>query len=414
MDKLNYKKTFILGFGFMAIMLYTTLYDAFVPIFLREFINKTWIIGFLITVDHYLSIFIQPLAGRLSDKTNTRFGKRMPYILIGMPLVAILVCLIPNYWSLASLLIIVILCNLVLSAFRSPMIALMPDITQPQLHSKANGAINFMGGIGAAIALSVGALLYAINHAFPFYMAAVILLISTAVLFFNIKEKRDALEYSAPSIDGPDNVTTEKIRNLNDLLAAVKNMKNALILLFSIFFLFIAFYSVSSYFTLFAKEHLQVSEALAARKFAFLPALMLIMAVPAGLIGAKIGKKKTILIGITVMMLVFGGISITTDINVIGFLFIPAGAAWALIMINAYPFVISMTDTKNIGAYTGFYYFFSSLASLVSPPLIGLLIDKIGYGILFTSSVGSFALAFIFMLFVRPQKKEPAETIQPA
>jgi maltose/moltooligosaccharide transporter len=114
------------------------------------------------------------------------------------------------------------------------------------------------------------------------------------------------------------------------------------------------------------------------------------------------------------MMLVFGAIIFTIDLNVIGYLFIPAGVGWALIMINSYPFVTSMADKKNTGTYTGFYYLFSSLASLVSPPLIGLLIDKLGYGVLFKYSVISFILALIFLLFVKPPKAEDAVAVQTA
>jgi MFS family permease len=184
-------------------------------------------------------------------------------------------------------------------------------------------------------------------------------------------------------------------------------MRNVLILLISIFFLFIAFNSVSSFFTLFAMEHLHVEESTATGKFAFLAALMLLFALPAGFIGEKLGKKKTIFIGIVIMILDFGGILFTTDIDVIGFLFIPAGAAWALIMINIYPYVVSMADSKNIGSYTGLYYLFSSLAAIASPPLIGFLIDLYGYGVLFRYSVASFILALVFMLFVRTPR-EPA------
>lgn len=410
--KLNYKKTFILGFGFLSIMLCATLYDAFVPVFLRKFIDKTWLIGFLMTIDNYVSLFIQPLIGRLSDRTYTKFGKRMPYILIGMPLSALMVCLIPNHWSLKSLVFIIILYNLIMAAYRSPTAALMPDIT-PRLHqSKANGVINFMGGTGAAIALFVGSRLYDANSGYPFYMAAVILLISTAVLFFNIKEKRDALEYGVLATELSDTEKKAVIKSPRQIFSAVKSMKYVLLLLCSIFFLNIAFNSVSSFFTLFSKEYLNVSESVAAGKLAFLAVLMVVFALPAGFIGAKLGKKKAIIIGIIIMILVFGSINFTNDINVIGYLFILAGIAWALVMINAYPFVVSMTDIKNVGAYTGLYYLFSSLAAIASPPLIGLLIDKVGYGILFKYSVAGFILALLFIIFVRTPKEEEPDSVQ--
>lgn len=408
--KLNYKKTFILGFGFLAITLCTTLYEAFVPVFLSKYVDKAVLIGFLMTIDNYLSLFIQPLVGRLSDRTHTRFGRRMPYILIGMPLAAIFVGLIPNHWNLASLFVVMVLYNLIMSAFRSPTIALMPDITPPQHQSKANGVINFMGGLGAAIALFIGSKLYDVNTAYPFYMGAVIMLISAAVLYFKIKEQRDSLHFAAPATNRVDKNNVKSVgERLRQCLVTIKGMKNALLLLSGVFFLYASFNSVSSFFTLFAKEYLNVSESVAAGKFAFLAALMVVFALPSGYIGAKIGKKKAMLIGISVMVCVYSAICMTSDINVVGYLFIPAGAAWALVIINAYPFVVSMTTPENTGAYTGLYYLFSSLAAIVSPPLIGLMIDAMGYSILFKYSVGGFVLALICVVFVRTPAQEPKQ-----
>jgi MFS family permease len=243
-------------------------------------------------------------------------------------------------------------------------------------------------------------------------MGSFVLLISAAVLFLKIKESRDVIPPCdlLPKSASPDNITANvpvvKIKSLRQFFAKIKSMENVLLLLLSIFFLYVGFNSVSSFFTLFAQNHLGVTAAVATGKFAFLAGLMVLFALPAGLIGAKIGKKKAILIGTVVMILVFGSINFTNDINVIGYLFIPAGAAWSLIMINAYPFVVSMTTPQNVGSYTGFYYLASSLAAISSPPFIGMLIDKFEYGILFKYSVAGFILALIFILFVKTPKEE--------
>lgn len=412
--KLNYKKTFILGFGFFAITLCASLYDAFVPVFLSKFIDQAWLIGFLMTMDNYIGLFLQPFIGTLSDRTHTRFGRRMPYILISMPLAAIFVCIIPNHLGLISLVIIIVLYNIIMSIFRSPTVALMPDITPAPLRSKANGVINFMGGAGAVIAFFVGSKLYAVNPAYPFYMAAILLLVSVTILFFKIKEKRDSLSYSETKEEASEVQKKIKIRSAKQLFAMLKSMKNVLFLLTAIFFWFIAYNSVSSFFSLYGQEFLHIAPEAAIGKLTFFSLSMLGMAIPAGIIGTKIGKKKTIMIGLIMIILVFVGVFFTKDINTIGYLFIPAGVAWALININSYPFVVSMTDQKNIGSYTGLYYLFSSLAAVASPPLIGMLIDTLGYGILFKYSVSGFILAFIFILFVKTPKEEPAEMVQSA
>jgi MFS family permease len=401
--KLNYKKTFILGFGFFAIMLCASLYDAFVPIFLHKFIDKAWLIGFLMTMDNYIGLVLQPLVGTLSDRTNTRFGRRMPYILVCMPIAAIAVCIIPNHWNLLTLLFIIVLYNLIMSTFRSPTVALMPDITPQPLRSKANGVINFMGGAGAVITFLIGSKLYSVNKAYPFYMAAAMLLIGAAVLFFNIKEKRDALV-----TPGEETAADAKKPGVRFRLPA----KNVLVLLAAIFFWFIAYNAVSSFFSLYGQEYLHIAPEAATGKLTFFSLSMLVMAIPAGFIGTKLGKKKTILTGLVLMISVFAGIFFTTDISVIGFLFIPAGVGWALININSYPFVVSMAPQGSIGSYTGLYYLSSSLAAIASPPLIGLLIDSLGYGVLFKYSVCGFILALIFLLFVKAPQEATAEETQ--
>ncbi|SHI21593.1 Na+/melibiose symporter [Sporobacter termitidis DSM 10068] len=392
--KLNYKKTFILGFGFFAISLCAALYDSYVPIFLNKFIDKVWLIGFLMTLDNYIGLFLQPAIGALSDRTNTKFGKRMPFILICMPLAAVFVSLIPNHRDLISLIVIIVLYNLIMASFRSPTIALMPDITPEPLRSKANGVINLMGGVGSVIAFLVGSKLYGANPAYPYYMAGLLLLISLVVLFFNIREKRDSLTVAARE-NAPEKIS------LRQIFSDKKSLTNVLMLLLAIFFWFVAFNSVSTFFTLYGKEYLHVGEAAAASKLTYFSLSMVVFAIPAGIIGTWIGKKKTIVIGISIIVAVFAAVFFTNSIDTIGYLFIVGGAGWALININSYPFVVSMARPESIGTYTGLYYLFSSLAAIASPPLAGLLIDRLGYGVLFKYSVTGFILALVCILFVK-------------
>jgi maltose/moltooligosaccharide transporter len=401
-QKLNYGKTFILGFGFLAIMLCASLYDSFVPIFLRKFIDKAWLIGFLMTMDNYIGLFLQPAIGALSDRTNSRLGKRMPFILICMPLAAVFVSIIPNHWDLLSLIIIIVIFNILMACFRSPTVALMPDITPPALRSKANGVINFMGGLGAVIAYLVGSKLYDMDAAFPFYMAAILLIISVLILYFNIKEKRDSLTL----LEAAERENKRKENQVAEQLTVLKNGGSVVMLLLAIFFWFIAYNAVSTFFTLYGTEYLHVTEGAAALRLTFFSGSLVLFSIPAGFLGTKLGKKKTIILGLLLMIATFGGIFFAKNINIIGILFIPAGAAWALININSYPFIVSMSKTKNIGAFTGLYYLFSSLAAIASPPLVGLLADLFGYGILFTYALVGFVLALVCILFVKSPKEE--------
>jgi MFS family permease len=317
-----------------------------------------------------------------------------------MPIAAVLVSIIPLHWSLLSLMVSIIALNLVMAAFRSPTVAMMPDLTPEPLRSKANGIINLMGGLGGIIAFFVGSMLYLQNPAYPFYMASALILVSLIVLVLNIKEKRDSINYNEIP------VKEEKLEGGTERHEKTKITRNVILLLLAIFFWFVAYNAVETFFTTYGVKYLNINEAVAASKFTFFSVSMVVFAIPAGFIATKIGRKKTIAIGLVLMIALFGILFFAHDINTIGYLFIGAGASWALININSYPFVVSMTNGANIGRYTGYYYLFSSLAAIVSPPLIGLLFDMIGYGILFEYSVIGFVLALVFILLIKPPKEK--------
>lgn len=166
--KLDYKKTFILGFGFFAISITWSVYNAFMPLLLGNYLKSAALIGFIMTIDNYLALFIQPAVGFYSDKINTKFGRRMPFIMVGMPLAAVFMFLIPQTKSLYALVFALLFMNLSMSIYRSPVIALMPDITAKQHRSKSNSIINFMGGIGSLIAYLIGGKLFELNDGYPF------------------------------------------------------------------------------------------------------------------------------------------------------------------------------------------------------------------------------------------------------
>ena len=195
MHKLNYPKTLLLGFGFFAISLTWAVYNAFIPKILSNYITSATIIGVIMTIDNYLAIFIQPTVGILSDRTKSKFGKRMPFIMIGMPLAGIFLFLLANYTSFITLIIFLVLVNLSMSIFRSPVVSLMPDITYVENRSMANSIINFMGGIGSVIAYFIGSKLWDLNNTYPFYLAGILMIVSFFVLSNFIKEKRDVIIY---------------------------------------------------------------------------------------------------------------------------------------------------------------------------------------------------------------------------
>lgn len=388
MKKLNYKKVFLLGIGFFAISVTWSIYNAFVPKILSNFITSTTIIGFIMTIDNYFALFLQPAVGIMSDKVDTRYGKRMPFIMIGMPLSVVFIVLVANYKNLPMLITFIVLMNLSMSIFRSPVVALMPDITEKENRSKANSIINFMGGIGSVIAYVLGSKLWDVNEKFPFYLAAILVFFSFILLFNSIKERRDAVQYERNE-EG-------NVGFIQSIKEAVKN-KSVLFLLLAICSWFIGFAGIETLFTLYGEKYLGIKTSAAAFSFTFISIAFLISAIPAGLLGTKFGKKKTITVGIMGIILSFIIIAFMKNILYIRGMFLICGFFWALININSYPFVTDMASKGKIGTFTGLYYLTSSIAAIVSPPLLGFIIDLLGYRYMFFYGAVFFLLAIIFI-----------------
>jgi len=198
--KLDYKKTFLLGFGFLGVSVVWTFYNSFAPILLKGFIASNALIGLIMTFDNILAVTIQPIIGAASDKTKTKIGRRMPYLLIGAPLAAIFFALIPVAQTLTLLLTFIVLMNLSMAIFRSPVIALMPDIFPSPVRSKANGVINFMGGAGALVAVFAGGALFNMNRDVPFIVIAAVMLVAIIVVYLTIKEPKEIASDAAEDI----------------------------------------------------------------------------------------------------------------------------------------------------------------------------------------------------------------------
>lgn len=381
------KKNWWLGFGFFSISLTWGLYNAFVPLFLQKLVISVTLIGFLMTLDNYIALFLQPLIGNLSDKTDTRFGKRMPFIIIGMPLAALFVSLLPYHSSLLTLVTFMLLLNISMALFRTPTIALMPDITLEKNRTKANGIINFMGGIGAIIAFSIGSKLYDIDKTVPFLFAGAIFVITLAILLVKINEKHDIISNSKQ--------LKEKIYYKEEL------NRPTIFLLLAIFFWFISYQGMEALFTLYGVNQLGLSESQASFSLAFFSLSFVLFAIPSGWLGAKFGKKAVIIVGIIGLGAMFLFLNFADSaIFLRGLLFI-GGFFWACININSYPFVVATGNEKSIGTRTGLYYLVSSLAAITGPPLFGLIVDLTSYNILFFAAALSMFIALLCIFNVK-------------
>ncbi len=384
------RKTWLLGFGFFGISIGWSLYNGFVPFFLDNFITSTALIGFLMTIDNYIALFLQPYIGQLSDRTQTKVGRRMPYLLVGIPLAALFYALLPFHTSLVMLIFFMICMNLSMAIFRSPTIALMPDITPVVHHTKANGIINFMGGCGAILAFSIGSYLFSIKDYLPFLAVSAILLLVLWVVFTNIKENKDSITYTetlVPKINYKDELNPP-----------------TLYLLAAIFFWFISIQGMEALFTLYGVNELNLSKSASAFSLTFFSLSFVLSAIPSGLLGAKYGKKKVIVVGVIGLIFSFLLLNWIESVVYLRIVLFLGGLFWACVNINAYPFIVSTGSTTSYGTRTGLYYLVSSLAAIISPPTLGLFIDFFGFGILFWVASGSLVLALVCILRVHDKE----------
>lgn len=412
--KFNYGKIFLLGFGFFGVSVIWGVYNAFVPLFLaNKFGLAPAFIGFFMTLDNIAALLIQPPVGAWSDRLRTRIGRRMPFILIGAPIGALVFGLIP----LASVLPLFVACTtsllLSMALWRTPVVALMPDITPSQYRSQANGIINFMGGVGAIISFLGGAALYKIRPDFPFWMGSILVIIAVLLLFFFIRE---------PKVYEESEEKPSMIKSLKDILQDTD--RSALRLLLAIFFWFVAYNGIEAFFTLYAQKYLGMEEADGARLLGQLSLVFVIFALPAGYIGSRSGRRNTIMAGITILTLCMVSmflikpetltiqltkLPVLGAVPVIGLILMCAGAGWALININSLPMVVDMTDAFRLGTFTGLYYLFSTLAAIAGPNINGLIVQFSGsYSAIMITGPFFMAVAILLMAGVRRGEAKPA------
>jgi len=422
--KLNYKQTFFIGFGFFASSIAWSMYNSFVPILLEKYLASSLLIGAAMTIDNIFGVIFQPLVGSMSDKTRTRFGRRMPYILIGIPICAVAFSIIPWTSSLFSLMAVVIIFNLVMSTWRAPVVALMPDLTPPSLRSQANGIINFMGGLGSLFSFFVGGLLFkAGGMPLPFFVSGLLMLVAVVVLKLFVNEKASVLQHDqqlaedyTETLKATQNNQVEETEQANTENTVIENTspkKSLIFLLFAILFWFTGYNAVETFFSLYVTKTLTDSAGnfLTAGDASLLLAMFsvtfLFFSIPAGIISTKIGRKTTILIGLFGVMTVFGAMLFVDNLLTLRILLLLCGIFWACVNINSLPMVVEMAPWKNIGKYTGYYYFFSFSAAIISPILFGFIRDVVDrYDIIFAYSAIAFGLAIICMLFVKHGEAE--------
>ncbi len=392
--KLNYKNTMLIGLGFFTVSIVWGIYNIAMPIYLKDLGLSGVSVGAVMTIDNIFAVIFLPVFGALSDRTNTRYGRRMPFLLVGIPLSALAFILIPvTRMALIPLMITVIAMNFFMSIYRAPTVALMPDFTPRKLRSKANGVINFMGGVGAVIAFLIGGFLFQLNEYLPFATGSAIMIVTIIVMYLFVHEPKEI----ADDVHDKNETGTVEVEKESGVGLSL------IFLLLAIFFWFTGYNAVETFFSTYGELVLFIDKSQSSFMLAVFSAMLVVFSIPSGLLATKIGRKRTILIGIVALLAVFLGANFVggSNSNLLYILLAIGGVSWALININSYPMVVEMTPNKGIGKYTGYYYFFSMLAAIVSPILFGYLKDIIGDRYLFIYASVSMVLAFFFMMLVK-------------
>ena len=454
--KLNYKRVLLVGMAFFLISAFWQAYDAIVPLILtNHFGLPQTASGAVMSIDNILAVFLLPIFGAVSDKVNTRFGKRTPFILFGS--VAAMVSFvaltfIDNYQIakvvatgipelsqlgteeeaemirkltveitkanpmlfigfIATLLVVLV----AMATFRSPAVALMPDVTVKPLRSKANAIINLTGTAGGILVLVLGMVFATSKHTYmqyTGYVVAVVAIMLTGLIVFilTVKEKKWAEEMEEDSRRLGLEEVVEEGANTEKRSLSRGEIVSLLLILASVALWYIGYNSITSKYSVYATTVLGFDFNFT---LIIAQAAAIVSYIPVGIIASKIGRRKTILAGVLMLasaFLIGHFITPSTPELVMYPVFILAGIGWATINVNSFPMVVELAKGGDIGKYTGYYYTASMAAQIVAPILSGFLYDLIGMRTVFFLFGTIFVMfSFVTMFFVKHGDSKPIE-----
>lgn len=451
--KLNTKRTFIIGIAFMAICAFWQLYDTVVPLVLKYTfgIHNEVISGGIMALDNIFALFMLPIFGALSDKTHTKIGKRMPYIVFGTVATVIFMFFMPfaaNHKNLVLFIASLFLALVAMSTFRSPAVSLMPDVTPKPLRSKGNAIINLLGSVGGLIVLvlimifdtskytyvcpeghitdNLGSGIQAVmcdpcgktytginedlsrvnpDYTTVFAILGIIMILSVVVLVVFVRENKFVAERE--EIERANGISEESEPDENAGKKMPKDVLKSLVcMLLSVAFWYMGYNAVTSAFSRYSVEVWKLTDSSTSKCLMVAMGVALVAFVPIGIISSKIGRKKTILGGVLLLALSFLVAGFCKFDWYINLLFGLVGIAWAAINVNSFPMVVEMSRGSDIGKYTGYYYAFSMAAQVITPVLSGVFLN-ISYKFLFPYATVCVMISFVTMLLVKHGDSRP-------
>lgn len=421
--KLDYKKTLLVGFAFFLITCFWQAYDTIVPLILTNkfYLMQTWS-GAIMALDNVLATVLLPLFGNISDKSKSRFGKRTPFIVVGTIIASALFGFLGLVNNLAVFIILLLLNLLAMSVFRSPAVALMPDVTIKPLRSKANAIINLMGTVGGIIILLFATIFKTGTPGktdFTAYMFATSGVMIVALLVFVLTVRENAWVKQREENEvlyGLVDATSQEQGETSSQKLSRPELKSLIFILSSVALWYTGYNAVTSKYSVYATNFLGIDYSLT---LIIAQAAAVVSYIPAGLITSKFGRKKVIMAGVIMLTMAFtfaAFIREGTSPLLMTVLFILAGIGWAIINVNSFPMAVELAKGSDVGKYTGYYYTASMAAQVITPVLSGALMDAFGsiwglgrpaYEVLFPYSAVFVALAFVTMFFVKHGDSKP-------
>lgn len=422
--KLNYKRTLLVGLAFLSICAFWQLYDNVVPLILKNtFDIPDDIAGVIMALDNVLALFLLPLFGKLSDRTHTRLGRRMPYILGGTLAAVVLMNLLPMADRARSLGLFVAALGLLLLAmgvYRSPAVALMPDVTPKPLRSKGNAIINLMGTLGGVFTLAATSFLVTHDatgredYSALFLAVSILMLAAVVVLLLTIRENRLAHEVELQNLaaqgedaaQAQDDETPSSGAGFSSLDPALR--RSLILILCSVALWFMGYNAVTTAFTKYVSVQWGYDIKAASQCLMVATVGAVVSYLPVGFLSSRFGRKRVIQAGVLLLAACFGSAALFASFSPVLYgIFALVGAAWAMINVNSYPMVVEISKSGDVGKYTGYYYTFSMAAQIVTPIASGWLLEHVGYYTLLPYAAVMVALSFVTISLTRHGDSRP-------
>ncbi len=411
--KLNYKRTILVGFAFFLISAFWQAYDKTIPLLMTYKFGMTQTqSGIVMALDNVLAVFMLPLFGGLSDKVKTKYGRRTVFIFFGTIAAVISFIFIPLIGDLWLFITVLLITLISMATFRSPAVALMPDVTVKPLRSKGNAIINLMGTAGGLLVLALGIVIKVgedyMQNFLPYYIGVCgIMLLGLIIFLITVKENKWASDMQQDSVKF--GIVEEEQTNDNEGVKLPKDkLISLLLILGSVALWYMGYNAITSKYSLYADSVLKQSYDVT---LLIAQAGAIVAYIPVGMVASKFGRRKTILVGVAMLATAFFIAIFMTEASSPIFMYILfalAGIAWATINVNSFPMVVELAKAGDTGKYTGWYYTASMSAQVLTPILSGVIMDLAGnMSPLFPYASICVALAFVTMFFVKHGDSKP-------